>query len=171
MKKLIIAAIAVVGLVSCQQQKIGYVDNSELINEYQEKKDIEAKYKVEIEAFQKKTDSLSKAFQLEYQKASIDAQRMSKSKAEKLALELQSKGQQLQQQLQQEEQAIARSSQTEIDSLIKKVKDFVKDYGKNNGYTYILGSNEGGSVLYGAEANDLTNTLLEALNNSYTKAE
>ncbi len=171
MRKGIIAVMALIGLVGCQQQKIGFVDNSELINEYQEKKDIEAKYKTQIEAFQKKTDSLSKAFQLEYQKASIDAQRMSKSKAEKLALELQAKGQQLQQQLQAEEQAIAKSSQTEIDSLIGKVKDFVKDYGKNNGYTYILGSNEGGSVLYGAEANDLTQALLGALNADYKKAE
>ena len=167
MKKLIIAAIAVVGLASCQQQKIGYVDNSELINEYQEKKDIEAKYKVEIEAFQKKTDSLSKAFQLEYQKASIDAQRMSKSKAEKLALELQSKGQQLQQQLQQEEQLLQKNSQTEMDSLVSKVKREIKSYGEANGYTYILGGGEGGSVLYGKDGKNLTEALLKILNDKY----
>ncbi len=169
MKKVVYVVLIAFAFTACEKQKIGFVDNSELINEYQEKKDIESKYKAQIETFQKKTDSLSKAFQLEYQKASIDAQRMSKSKAEKLAIDLQAKGQQIQQQLQQEEQAIARASQAEMDSLVKKVKDYVHGYGKRNGYTYILGSNEGGSVLYGSDTNDLTAALLDSLNTRYKK--
>ncbi|TDA83528.1 OmpH family outer membrane protein, partial [Halomonas marinisediminis] len=36
-------------------------------------------------------------------------------------------------------------------------------------YTYILGKNEAGSVLYGSEANDITETVTEALNASYKK--
>ena len=40
MKKLIVLAVAALGLYSCQQPaKIGFVDNTELVNEYQEKKD------------------------------------------------------------------------------------------------------------------------------------
>ena len=172
MKKIAILALTLFGVMGCQeQQKIAFVDNTELINEYQEKKDIEAKFKEKIEAFQKKTDSMSKAFQLEVQKAQIDAQKMSRANQEKLGLEIQTKGQQLQQQLQLEEQQIAQASQSEIDSLIKKVKSYIKDYGQTNGYSYILGSNEGGSVLYGTEANDLTQTLLDALNSEYKKPE
>jgi len=53
--------------------------------------------------------------------------------------------------------------------LIKKVKDFIKDYGTKNGYFYILGSNEGGSVLFGKEESDLTQTILDLLNAAYKK--
>lgn len=45
----------------------------------------------------------------------------------------------------------------------------MKDYGKKNEYSYILGSNDAGSVMYGEDASDLTQTILEALNAEYTK--
>ncbi|WAC01008.1 hypothetical protein N7U66_12540 [Lacinutrix neustonica] len=38
MKNLILAVMAMVTLASCQQQKIGYVDNGKVINDIQEKK-------------------------------------------------------------------------------------------------------------------------------------
>ncbi len=168
MKKVIVVFLAMGALFSCQTpDKIGFVDNVELINEYQERKDIEAEFKVRVEAYTKKRDSIYQAFDIEYKEAGLKAQKMSQKKAQELAAELQQKGQILQQQLQFEEQQIQQASQTEIDTLVKKVKDFVKDYGKTNGYTYILGSNDAGSVLYGADAKDLTKTLLEELNKKY----
>jgi len=168
MKNLIPAVLIFLILGSCQQpQKIGYVDNSKLINEYQEKKDIEAKLQAKIDAFQKRTDSLRQAFQLEINEAEIKARKMSQANVQKLSKELQDKENALSQRVQFEQQQIAQESQTKNDSLIKKVKDFVNDYGKSNGYNFILGSNEGGSVMFGQESSDLTQTLLEALNAAY----
>ena len=153
---------------SCQQtQKIGYVDNSILINDYQEKKDIEEKINVKIAAFQKRTDSLRKIFQLDVNEAEIKARSMSQANIQKLSQELQQQEQILSQRVQFEQQQIAQESKTQNDSLIKKIKEFVKDYGAKNGYSYILGSNEGGSVMFGKEENDLTQTLLDLLNASY----
>lgn len=46
MKKILYAALVILTFASCQQtEKIGYVDNSKLINDYQEKIDIEEKIK------------------------------------------------------------------------------------------------------------------------------
>lgn len=169
MKNIIYAVLVTVLLSSCQKQaKMGYVNNGTLINDFQEKIDLEAKFKIEEEAFKKRTDSISRAFQSEAQKTQSEAQRIARSnrkKAEELMGGLQQKQMQLQQQMQFEQQQIAQSFQTEIDSLIVKVKDFVKDYGKKNGYTYILGTSEAAStVMYGPEENDLTETILDALN-------
>jgi len=169
MKKLLFIGIAVLTIVSCQQQKIGFVDNVELINNYQEKIDTEAKIKTKIEAFQKRTDSLRQTFQLEINDAEIQARKMSQAGIQKLSKDLQDKEQILSQRVQFEQNQIAQESQSQNDSLIQKVKTFVKDYGKKNGYTYILGSNDAGSVMYGEDANDLTQTILEALNAEYTK--
>jgi outer membrane protein len=57
--------------------------------------------------------------------------------------------------------------QTEIDSLVSKVKREIEAFGKANGYAYILGKGDGGSVLYGSEGNDLTQQILKTLNEKY----
>ena len=156
---------------ACQKEKkIGYVENGKVINDYQEKKDIEAKYQAKEEAFNKKADSIGKAFQLEVQQTQIDARNASQKKAQELMQGLQQKQQVLQQQMQFEQQQLAQAFQTEMDSLIIKVKDFVKDYGKQNNFTYILGTSDAAaSVLYGIEENNLTKIILDALNAGYNK--
>jgi len=170
MKKLLYVALAIFAFTSCQQQKIGFVDNGKVINEYQEKKDIEEKYKVKDEAFKKKTDSIGQAFQLEVQNYQINGSKMSNKKRQETEQQLGQKQQMLQQQIQMEQQQITQAFQTEIDSTIIKVKDFVKDYGKTNNFTYILGTSDGASsVLYGTEENDLSQTIIDALNAEYNK--
>ena len=92
---------------------------------------------------------------------------MSQANLQKLQQEFQQKEQIISQQLQFEQQQIAQESQSQNDSLIKKVRGFVKEYGETNGYSYILGSNEAGSVMYGNNDADLTQTILDALNEAY----
>lgn len=156
-------------IVACQEQKIGYVDNVKLMDEYQEKIDIENKYQVRSEALGKKRDSISQKFQMEAQAFQQKAQGMSQQKAQEEYGNLQQKGQVIGQQLQMEEQQLQSQGQQEMDSLISRVKKQIKTYGKENGYTYILGGGNGGSVLYGDESKDLTEDILKLLNDTYQK--
>lgn len=55
MKKLAILFLTILSFTACQQQKIGFVDNGILINEYQERKDIEENLNTKIEAFKVRT--------------------------------------------------------------------------------------------------------------------
>ncbi|MCO4822444.1 MAG: OmpH family outer membrane protein [Flavobacteriaceae bacterium] len=170
MKRILSYAVLILVLSSCQQeQKIGYVDNAKLINEFQEKKDVEIKLQIKVTAYEKRRDSLSQAFQLELQDAEIKSRSMSQADLQKLQQEFQQKEQLISQRLQFEQQQIAQESQAKNDTLVKKVKDFVKNYGVKNGYNFILGSNEAGSVMYGKEEYDLTQTVLDALNAGYKK--
>jgi outer membrane protein len=169
MKKILFIAFAILTLASCQQQKIGFVDNVELINSYQKKIDTDERIKGKIDAFQKRTDSLRQSFQLEINDAEIKARKMSQAGIQKLSKDLQDKEQVLSKRVQFEQNLIAEESRSENDSLIKIVREFVQDYGKKNGYSFILGSNEAGSVMYGDEASDLTQIILDALNAEYKK--
>jgi outer membrane protein len=157
--------------MSCQnQQKIGFVDNGKMINEYQEKKDIEEKFTQKELAFQKRTDSIGKAFQLEAQDFQLKVSTMPQSQQQEQYQILGQKQKMLQQQIQFEQQQMQQAYQTEIDSVISKVKVFVKDYGKNNGYDFILGtSDNAASVLYGDEKKDLSQIMIDALNANYKK--
>lgn len=176
MKNLIYVAMALFVLASCEKpNKIGFVDNGTIINDYDEKKEVEARFQEKEDAFRKRADSISLAFQTEAQKTQTEAQSIARSnrqKAEQLMTGLQQKQQQLQQQMQIEQQQITKEFQDEIDSVISNVKDYVKDYGKTNGYTYILGTSDAAAtVMYGSDANDLTKTILDALNTEYKKKE
>jgi outer membrane protein len=169
MKKLLFTISCLAVLASCKQEKIGYVDNVKLMNDYQEKIDVEAKFKVKADALTKKRDSISQAFQIEAQAFQAKAQKMSQQKAQEEYAVFQQKGQFMGQQLQQEDQQLQAEGQVEMDSVVKNVKREIEAYGKANGYSYILGGGDGGSVLYGTEANDLTSEIVKALNDKYKK--
>ena len=166
MKKLILTGVALLALTACTD-KVAFVDNSKLLNDYQEKKDIEAKLKGQISAYERKRDSISMAFQTEARAFDAQAKTLPQNVAQKKYNELMQKSQILQQHLQQEEQKIQMESQTQMDSLLSKVKKNIKEYGKQKGYTFILGAKDGGSVLYGSEKKDITKEVTEYLNNQY----
>ena len=165
MKKIILGLLILVAFASCQeQQKIAFVDNTKVVNEFNKKVDFEAKFKTKIEAFNKKADSLNQMIQMEAQAFQAQAPKMKQSKQEEVYNALVQKKQMQDYQIGAEEKALQAEGQTQIDTLVKEVKAFIKDYGKSNGYTYILGANDAGSVLYGTEANDITEQILSALN-------
>ncbi|HZW63519.1 MAG TPA: OmpH family outer membrane protein [Flavobacteriaceae bacterium] len=168
MKKITYLLLAFVVLSSCKQEKIGFIDNGKVINAYQEKIDVESKYEAKNSLFQKRIDSISKVLQAESQDFQSKAKTMSQENAQNLYQQLAARQQRLSNEIQQEQQEMQEAFQTEIDTLISKVKKFVKDYGKQNGYTYIFGTSEASSsVMYGTPENDLSQEIIDALNSAY----
>jgi outer membrane protein len=47
------------------------------------------------------------------------------------------------------------------------MKDFIKDYGKKNGYDYIYGTGDAATVLYAKENYDITEEILKLLNDDF----
>lgn len=159
--------VAALLMMSCQQEKIGFVDNVKLMDGYQKKKDVEAAYQIKSEAFTRKRDSISQVFQLEAQDLQNKSEGMSESKAQEAFGQLQQKGQMVGQQLQQEEQQLQRMGQLKMDSVVQEVRKTIKEYGESNGFSFILTGGEGGSVLFGKETADITEEVLKVLNKSY----
>ncbi|MBO3115246.1 OmpH family outer membrane protein [Winogradskyella sp. DF17] len=165
MNRLIFALSIFLMVSSCQQQeKIAFIDNGKVVNEYYKKKNFELKFQAKIDGFNKKADSLQQAIQVEAQLWQSRATKMNQSKAEEEYQALVQKKQMQDFQLSNEEKELQKEGQQNLDTIVKEVKAFVKDYGKSNGYTFIFGANEAGSVMYGAEANDITEAVLEQLN-------
>lgn len=172
MKNIFRVLAIVVLFSSCQQQqKISFIDNGEVIDKYEMKMDIEERYKVRNEAFTKRMDSINRDFQVEVKAFQLASNKMSQKKAQEKYNELGQRNQQLTQQFQQDQQVLQQGFNKEIDSVVSKVKAFVTDYGKKNGYAFILGKNEAGSVMYGQESSDLTKIVIEALNAEYNAEE
>ena len=54
------------------------------------------------------------------------------------------------------------------DQIWKQLNQYVKDYGKENGYEYIFGADGSGAVMYAAEGNNITDELKTYVNNRYS---
>ena len=172
MKTLLITLIALVTLNSCTQQKIAYVDSSELLKEYKVMKEFEEEMKAKEVVFTDKYKKMQGEIEAEYQDFMAKASKMNKKKAEALNQQINQKYQQMQQMQQGEGLQLQQEGQTKMTEILKEITDFVKDYGKTNGYTFILGSSEStGSVLYGEEKLDITEAVLTALNTVDKKEE
>lgn len=167
MKKLAVLFTSVLLFASCTQSKIGYVDVEELMKEYDATKAIEADLKVEQEKMAKSLDSLTLAFQQKVQDYYKKANRMSNKSRKAKEDELQAEQQMLQAKQQEGQQILQQKSQEGIEKLTKILDSTVAAYAKANKYNMILGTQGNGTVLYGDDQLDLTETILDILNVDY----
>lgn len=173
MKKSILVFGLILALASCEKAaeqkdfKTAYVDTSNLLEEYTEAKDIEAKYKSKGEEMGKQLEAEVARFRSEASSFQKNAQTYGPQWAQQKGAELQKK----EQELSYAQQAILRQLQEEsgkeMDSLVKDVKKFIIDYGKEKGYNYIYGTGDAASVLYAKEEYDITKEIIKLLNDKY----
>ncbi len=147
--------------------KTAYVDTSELMKDYQEAKDIEAKYKAKANLAQQKLENEGAKFKVDAQNFQKNAQANGQEWAQKNGLALQQREQQLQIMQQQMLEDLQVKSDKERETVVNAVKKFIKDYGKENGYSYIYGTGQPATVLYAEEKYDITKEILDLLNAKY----
>lgn len=166
MRKIGILVVLALVSFSCQTEKTGFVDTEKLIVEFNEMVDAKERFTKQSEDVMKELQLKIDAFEIKGKQFQANVGSMAPKKQEERYNELTLENQQLQQERQVRMGAIQAESQKVIDSLITKVRDRVKTYGKNNGYTYIYGSNDAGSIMYGKAEFDLTDALLVEINNA-----
>lgn len=174
-KSLLIIALAV-SIISCNKEqtatssselKTAYVDTAKLMEEYTEAKDLEAKFKAKSEAEAKKFEVEEANFKAEVANFQKNAQANGQAWAQQKNAELEQRQQRLQYAAQSVGQKLQSESATEMDSLVKGVKAFIKDYGKEKGYDYIYGTGDAASVLYAKDQYDITKDVIKLINDKY----
>lgn len=169
MKKLLVVLFLGTVFTGCNQDKTAYVDTTKLIQEFSEMKEVEADFTQRSEMLKQELDSVAQGFQQEVMEYQENRATMSQAERQAAEQELMQKQQMLQQQQQARSGQLRQESDVVIDSLITKVKDFVKVYGEDNGYTYIFGSNESANIMYAEEGLDITEEILQELNAGKTE--
>lgn len=164
MKKFFVVLFLGMVLTGCNENKTAYVDTTKLIQEFSEMKEVEADFNARSEKLKKELDSVAQGFQQEVMEYQENRATMSQAERQATEQELMQKQQMLQQQQQVRTGQLRQESDQVIDSLITKVRDFVKVYGEENDYTYIFGSNESANIMYAEEGLDITQEVLSELN-------
>lgn len=176
MKKSFVILALAVAFVACDKKeevkevkefKTAYVDTAELMKEYTEAKDLEAKYKSQAQEKGRQLEAEINRFKQEAANFQSQAQANGQEWAQKKGLELQKREQQLGYAQQALAQQLQAESGKEMDSLVSGVKKFIKAYGKEKGYSYIYGTGDAATVLYAEEQYDITKDIIKALNEKY----
>lgn len=149
------------------EAKTAYVDTSKLLEDYQEAKDIESKYKVKSQEMGRELDGKAQQFKLDAASFQKEAQEKGPQWAQLKGQELQKREQELGYMQQAMLQQLQQESGAEMDSLVKKIKNHIKDYGKKKGYEYIYGTGDAATVLYAKDNYDITSVILKELNDKY----
>jgi len=174
MKKSILIIAVAISIVSCNTKttevaavKTAYVDTSKLLEEYTEAKDIEAKYKTKSDEMGKELENEVARFKYEASNFQKNAQLNGQAWAQQKGAELQKREQQLSYAQQALVRQLQEESGTEMDTLVKNVKKFIKEYGKEKGYDYIYGTGDAVSILYAQDKYDITKEIVKLLNDKY----
>ena len=172
-KSILIIALAI-SIVSCntkttevKEVKTAYVDTSKLLEEYTEAKDIEAKYKTKSDEMGKELENEVARFKYEASNFQKNAQLNGQAWAQQKGAELQKREQELSYAQQALVRQLQEESGTEMDTLVKNVKKFIKEYGKEKGYDYIYGTGDAVSILYAQDKYDITKEIVKLLKYKY----
>ena len=174
MKKVLLFIAISISLVSCDKKaevkelKTAYVDTAELMKEYTETKDLEAKYKGQAAEKGRQLEAEINRFKQDAANFQRNAQANGQAWAQQKYGELQ----QREQVIIQERDKVLGQIQAEggklQDTLIKQVKKYIRDFGKKEKFDYIFTTSEDApSVIYAKDSYNLTDKLLKQLNEEY----
>lgn len=175
MKKSLLIIGFALAVISCNKEagttaaglKTAYVDTNKIVQDLEEFKELESQSKTKQEVMGRELETKVQQFKLD----AASFQDEAKVKGMQWA---QLKGQELQKrerELGMMQESMVKQLQDEFgvknDTLIGKIKKFVADYGKKNGYDYIYGSGDVVSIMYAKEGYDITEKIVKELNDKY----
>ncbi|MBL7959713.1 OmpH family outer membrane protein [bacterium] len=163
-----LSLIAVIYLLSVQfghgSVKIGYVKSDVLLAQYKPAMSVQQRMQLESVGAQKELEGRYKELQ------DMDADLQNKLKVltqQALAPQIekfQKKQNEFYQLQQGHQQALQQKQAQLLEPIFQDISNFINKYGKDHGYTVILGTPMEGLVVYGDSGADLTDTILTELN-------
>jgi outer membrane protein len=149
------------------REKIGYVKTGYIISEYKGMILANEQFDKEIKQVQTNLDTL----RLRYEHLQAGEKNIPSAKREELAYQLGMARAEYEKYNQQAGQQMESRKQQLTGKVLEEINAFIQDYGKKEGYRYILGTTESGSILYAGESDDITSTILKALNDKFPSAD
>lgn len=153
--KLLLVAIIFISTIACSSSmRSSYVNPNKLLQSYHGATAQHELFKAKAQNWQQRVDSLSAELQ-----ALRKAPATTRATKEQQLLRYRDA---VQQQAQQENQRLTQAVLAEINA-------YLKQYGKDKGYTFIFGATESGNIVYAADGTDITEDVLKGLNAQYDR--
>lgn len=148
--------------------KVAYFEMDSLNNSFAMVKDVKAEISREEEKMNNELARLQKTYNDKFTQYQSQAQTMSSVESEKANRDIVQMQQKFSSAKQQMELRLQDLSLRKMQEVKNKVEDYLKEYNKSKGYTYIL-AYEPGFMFYRDSTYDITADLLKGLNERYKK--
>lgn len=162
MKQLIICVLAALMFACSKGDKVGYILIQKVYLKFDYKKELEAKFKMVNEKRASILDSMELELKVLYgqlQQSTPDEKQLALFKVRKKEF-LEKKN------LFEEENA--QMSKQFDEQIIKQLNQYVKNYGDENGYKFIYGSDGSGNIMYADSTLDISDKIVEYINKQYS---
>ncbi|NNM16685.1 MAG: OmpH family outer membrane protein, partial [Bacteroidia bacterium] len=116
---------------------------------------------------QSRVDYRESSFEKEVQAYQQKAPAMSPQERAVMEEQLFSKSEKLKRQRQEAAEEFDRDRILYNDSLFMRIENFIEKYNQEKGYTYILGHQRGGGILYANDSLDITDEVVRRMNEEY----
>jgi len=156
------------GAIPTGDFKIAYFEMDSLNNSFALVKEVKSEISREEEKMNNELARLQKTYNDKVTQYQSQAQTMSSQDSENANRDIVQMQQRFAAAKQQWEIKLQDLSMRKMQEVKNKVEDFLKEYNKNKGYTYIL-AYEPGFMFYRDSAYDITADLLRGLNDKYKK--
>jgi outer membrane protein len=159
---LLIGLFAVGLLTYLYKPKTGYIIIQEVYNGFTMKIEMEKKYLQTTVARQKRIDSLQ--FELKSSAEILDKNEKNSDMEIQRFEKMRSGFLKQKQEMDEDNKNLMQQFDSEI---LVQLNQYVKDYGTDNGYEYIHGSNGSGALMFGNESKNISKSVLEFINAKY----
>lgn len=172
-KQLIICSAIVIGISTlsviayhyCYSGKTAYMEIKKVFNGFTLKKELEDKYEITAKQRAKILDSLSGNLKL------LSAQVQADRKNTELMLQFENKREEffkIRERFEEDNAALSRKYDGQI---LEQMTQYVSDFGKKNGYTYIFGAEGNGTLMYAENTENISDEIIQFINNKYKGIE
>ncbi|BDS15666.1 OmpH family outer membrane protein [Aureispira anguillae] len=138
--------------------KTAFVDNQQLFDAFQGRKELENKLQQESNARKSALDSLGLQIQVLQQQRTIDE--ITQQRLNRMMHQYQQTNQEYQGHYQQK-------SQEYTEAIWKQISQYTLEYGKSKGYDYVFGIAGQGSLMYGKPQYNITQDVIQYINSKY----
>jgi outer membrane protein len=158
MKKYFTLLIITIALFSCENsenQKIVFMDTIKVFEEFEMKKDYDTKMEKDLKSESQLVDSIGTLLN-----------EATQVKDEALIMKLKKDYFIVEKVFNEKFEKLSQQYTSEVNT---RLNDYLKDFGKENGYDFILGSSGQGNIMFVKESNDKTKDILKYVNSKYSK--
>lgn len=155
--------IFIIFFLSCESNKIAYVDIQKVFNDFKLKEDLSKDFHKVKNDRDKVVDSLK----LDLNKHYSIIENSNKNERENLVLSFKKK-EQVFYEIVQDYKSKNDELMSEYDAQIySRINSLINKFGENNSYDLILGANNSGNIMYAKKGVDITEEVTDFLNREY----
>ena len=148
--------------------RIAYFEMDSVQSQFEYYKEIRNGLLAKDQNMSRELSQMENNFGKKYQDLQRTAQTLSQPELASRQQELVEMDKNLKSKRQMMEQELSEESTRKLQDIKKKIEDYLKDYNKQKGYSYII-SNSADLIYYKDSANNITNDLIKGLNELYKK--